>query len=64
MMTLFGGFRDDFWGAYHAVLPKAKGFETRQKLYQFYYYLNQLNLFGDAGVKRTCVRLAEELLLV
>ncbi|TFJ83631.1 hypothetical protein NSK_004735 [Nannochloropsis salina CCMP1776] len=64
MMTLFGGFRDEFWNAYHARLPKEKGFETRQKLYQFYYYLNQLNLFGDAGVKRTCVRLAEELLLI
>lgn len=64
MMTLFEGFRDDFWGAYHAKVPKAPGFETRHKLYKLYYYLNQLNLFGDAGVKATCLRLAHELLLV
>jgi fructosamine-3-kinase len=64
MATLFGGFRDEFWNAYHEMIPKEKGWEVRHKLYQFYYYLNQLNLFGDAGVKRTCLRLAEELLLV
>lgn len=65
MMTLFGGFREeDFWASYHAKIPKAPGFEARHKLYQLYYYLNQLNLFGDAGVKATCVRLANDLLLL
>lgn len=64
MMTLFGGFRAEFWDAYHARVPKAPGFADRQKLYQLYYYLNQLNLFGDAGVKATCLRLAHELLLM
>jgi fructosamine-3-kinase len=64
MMTLFGGFREEFWSSYHKAIPKAPGFEGRHKLYQLYYYLNQLNLFGDAGVKATCLRLANELLMV
>lgn len=62
MMTLFGGFRSEFWDAYFAKRPKVVGFEFRHKLYQLYYYLNQLNLFGDGGVYKTCLKLATELL--
>ncbi len=64
MMTLFGGIREEFWESYHRVIPKAPGFAERHRLYQLYYFLNQLNLFGDAGVKATCLRLAQELLLL
>merc|ERR1719473_1520068 len=62
MMTLFGGFRNEFWDAYFEKRPKVAGFEFRHQLYQLYYYLNQLNLFGDGGVYKTCVKLATELL--
>jgi fructosamine-3-kinase len=37
-------------------------FETRAKLYQLYYYLNQLNLFGSTDVRVTAERLASELI--
>ena len=58
---LFGGFSPDFYEAYHALVPKAKGFETRQKIYCLSHYLNQLNLFGDPVVRDTCVTLIKEL---
>jgi fructosamine-3-kinase len=48
MTQLFGGFSTDFYRAYHEVLPKAKGTEVRLQLYQLYYMLAHLNLFGKA----------------
>ena len=35
---------------------------TQQRLYQYYYYLNQLNLFGAADVRDQAERLARQLL--
>lgn len=39
-------FRSEFWESYHSLIPPGPGFARRRVLYQLYYYLNQLNLFG------------------
>ena len=41
------GFSGEFWDAYHALIPKAPGFEERKQLYLLYHYLNHYNLFGS-----------------
>jgi len=46
MSLLFGGFSSDFYEHYHEIIPKAYGFEHRIKIYQLYYLLVHLNLFG------------------
>lgn len=46
MSMLFGGFPRAFYDAYFEVLPKQPGFERRVQLYQLYYLLVHLNLFG------------------
>eukprot|EP00752_Nemacystus_decipiens_P007970 g7123.t1 len=62
IMDMFGGFQEPFWTAYHAKIPKADGFDRRQKLYKLYHYLNQLNLFGDPKVRETVETLTGEIL--
>ena len=62
IMDLFGGYTETFWSAYHAKLPKAAGFRERQRLYQLYHYLNQLNLFGDPAVGVTVQQLVSDVL--
>jgi fructosamine-3-kinase len=44
--TMFGGFPNSFFKAYHEVIPKAQGFEKRLELYQLFHYLNHWNHFG------------------
>ncbi|CAM9978917.1 unnamed protein product [Phaeothamnion confervicola] len=44
--TMFGGFGPPFYDVYHAIIPKAEGFEERQRIYKLYHYLNHLNLHG------------------
>lgn len=44
---MFGGFGSAFFQAYHSVIPKAPGFETRHQLYQLFHYLNHWNHFGS-----------------
>jgi fructosamine-3-kinase len=46
MSLLFGGFPQEFYDAYFEVNPKEAGFDLRVKLYQLYYLLVHLNLFG------------------
>ncbi len=46
MSLLFGGFSREFYDAYFEVHPKLPGFERRVQLYQLYYLLVHLNLFG------------------
>mgnify|MGYP001794809423 CR=1 FL=1 len=46
MSKLFGGFGPNFYEAYHEVLPLEAGAEARQDLYQLYYLLVHLNMFG------------------
>ncbi|BDZ31014.1 hypothetical protein MH1LPH_14800 [Lactiplantibacillus brownii] len=47
MTTIFGGFDADFYAGYQAVLPLDSGNQARLPLYQLYYLLAHLNLFGE-----------------
>ncbi len=40
------GMGGGFFDAYHKVIPKAKGFERRHKLYKLFHLLNHWNHFG------------------
>jgi protein-ribulosamine 3-kinase len=46
MTLLFGGFAPAFYEAYQATYPLLPGFDERKDLYQLYYLLVHLNLFG------------------
>ena len=48
MTRLFGGFPDSFYGAYNEISPPEPGCGQRQELYQLYYLLVHLNLFGPS----------------
>ena len=48
MTKLFGGFGDDFYKAYHRVLPQDSKTASRIDIYQLYYLLVHLNLFGSS----------------
>ncbi len=48
MSQLFGGFSKDFYFSYYEVLPQTEGNEERLSLYQLYYLLVHLNLFGSS----------------
>ncbi len=47
MSELFGGFSTRFYDAYNAVYPIDPGYGDRRALYQLYYILVHLNLFGE-----------------
>lgn len=46
MMRLFGGFGTRVFEAYQEAHPLAEGWEARVDLYQLYYLLAHLNMFG------------------
>ena len=46
MTLLFGGFPALFYNAYNEVFPLTKGWQERVPLFQLYYLLVHLNLFG------------------
>ena len=48
MSRLFGGFPESFYHGYYSVSPQQPGWEKRQQLYQLYYLLVHLNLFGTS----------------
>ncbi len=48
MSRLFGGFGNRFYEAYAEVIPPAPGAGERNDIYQLYYLLVHLNLFGGA----------------
>ena len=48
MTALFGGFPTSFYTAYNEVFSLAPGYQERQPLYQLYYLLCHLNLFGES----------------
>ena len=55
MSKLFGGFSSSFYEAYHQNRPIAGFYNERMDLYQLYYLLVHLNMFGRsyyASVKR------------
>jgi fructosamine-3-kinase len=50
MMKLFGGFGARVFAAYHETFPLAPGHESRVPLYQLYFLMVHVNLFGGAYV--------------
>lgn len=55
MSHLFGGFHSAFYEAYLSEMPVQSGSDCRREIYQLYYLLVHLNLFGRAyypSVKR------------
>lgn len=52
MTLLFGGFPPEFYSAYFEVRPRVAGFDERVALYQLYYLLVHLNLFGHSYYPR------------
>ncbi len=54
MTELFGGFGDAFYRAYDEVAPVAEAYrDHRRALYQLYYLLVHVSLFGSGYVGRT-----------
>ena len=47
MMQLFGGFDDEVFHAYNEAFPLEKNWKSRTGLWQLYYLLVHLNLFGS-----------------
>ena len=55
MSKLFGGFGKAFYEAYHAIIPEDEHTNVRMEIYQLYYLLIHLNMFGSSyyrAVKR------------
>jgi len=48
MSLLFGGFGAEFYDAYHQIIPKPARYVEQIELYQLYYLLVHLNLFGSS----------------
>ena len=48
MSKLFGGFDASFYEAYHGEFPITEHFQTRIEIYQLYYLLVHLNMFGSS----------------
>ena len=46
MSRLFGGFGNEFYAAYHEIIPKTDNYNAQIDLYQLYFLLVHLNLFG------------------
>ena len=46
MMQLFGGFEAEIFNVYNEAFPLAEGWQSRIKLWQLYYILVHVNLFG------------------
>ena len=47
MMQLFGGFPEEVFVCYHSFFPLKDGWKSRVQLWQLYYLLVHLNLFGS-----------------
>lgn len=45
---LFGGFSNQFYKAYNSVYPHSSEYSDRKELYQLYYLLVHLNMFGES----------------
>lgn len=56
ILSMFGGFDEEFYAAYRRSLPFEPGFERRLPIYQLYHFLNHLNLFGNSYLD-SCLRI-------
>jgi len=50
MTYLFGGFSQTFYNAYQNTYPLAKDFQKRMDIYQLYYLMVHVNLFGGSYI--------------
>ncbi|MHA7056145.1 fructosamine kinase family protein [Aquimarina sp. M1] len=48
MMHLFGGFDQELFASYNEIFPLIDGWKPRLEIWQLYYLLVHLNLFGDS----------------
>ncbi|WP_299184289.1 fructosamine kinase family protein [uncultured Aquimarina sp.] len=48
MMYLFGGFEHELFEVYNDIFPLIDGWKKRMEIWQLYYLLVHLNLFGDS----------------
>lgn len=48
MTKLFGGFDNAFYESYHSIIPQDKHTPYRIEVYQLYYLLVHLNIFGSS----------------
>lgn len=48
MSRLFRGFSSEFYTAYHSIIPKTINYNAQIDLYQLYFLLVHLNLFGKS----------------
>ena len=55
MMKLFGGFPQEVFEEYHKIFPLEPGFEERVPLWQLYYLLVHLNIFGSSYLPQVTV---------
>lgn len=63
MTELFGGFPDGFYAAYREAWPLLPGYATRRAVYQLWYLLVHVNLFGGDYVRQVAGVLQEALIL-
>ena len=54
MTELFGGFGIDFYNGYYSVKKVEHGYPDRKEIYQLYYLLVHLNLFGRSYEDACC----------
>lgn len=52
MMKLFGGFPEEIFTTYNEIFPLEPGFRQRLSLWQLYYLLVHLNIFGNSYLPR------------
>ncbi len=52
MMKLFGGFSEEVFSNYNAIFPLTNGWKDRVPLWQLYYLLVHLNLFGSGYLQQ------------
>lgn len=51
MMQLFGGFSEEVYDSYNSIFPLELGWESRVSLWQLYYLLVHLNIFGRGYIE-------------
>jgi fructosamine-3-kinase len=61
MTELFGGFGPEFYAAYGEQWPLLAGYPRRRPVYQLWYLLVHVNLFGGGYVSQTAGVLREAL---
>ncbi len=52
MMQLFGGFSEEIFSSYHSIFPLENNWKQRVSLWQLYYLLVHLNIFGAGYLSR------------